>query len=615
MKLKKQFRAFRADELAIGEDDTVEFPFSSEEPVERWFGKEVLSHDQGAMDMSRVQTGAAPLLWNHDPDQPIGMIEAGDLRGKRLFAKAKFFTTPFAQEKKKQMQEGLKNVSFGYQIQEMKLMNPKSESEPEYLATKWQPFEVSIVSVPADYKNVGIGRTDSDDEQEVKIINPLKGEKRNMEKQHETAPAVEAAPKVDVAKLRTEAQAEERARAAAINTLGEKFKKQDLARQLIDGGKSVEEARTAFLEQLGVRQEPVSGNEGEIGLSNKEKRSYSFVKAMRAMMLPNDRQAQEDAKFERECAEAAIKATGKKNVRGYLVPADVLRQPLMEKRDMTVGTSTAGGNVVSTDLLASSFIDLLRNKSVLNQAGATVLNGLVGNIAIPKQTGAATAYWVAESGSPTEGAQTIGQVTMSPHTVGAFTDYSRRLLLQSSIDIEAFIRNDLSTIIALEIDRAGLYGSGSSNQPTGLQNIAGAVTKDFAADAPTYAEIVSLESTVATSNALEGALKYLLNPNGRGVLKGVFTNATYGEIPVFKDNQVNGYDALVSAQVSKVSSGKEHYWFGNWSDLMIGFWSGLDLLVDPYTGSTSGTVRIVALQDCDVAVRHAESFILGSNLS
>ena len=118
--------------------------------------------------------------------------------------------------------------------------------------------------------------------------------------------------------------------------------------------------------------------------------------------------------------------------------------------------STAGGNLVATDLMADAFIDLLRNRSVVQRAGAQTMNGLVGNVAIPKQTGAATAYWVAESGAPTESQQTVGQVTMTPKTVGAYTDFSRRLILQSSLDVENMVRNDLAQVIALAIDKAAL---------------------------------------------------------------------------------------------------------------------------------------------------------------
>ena len=277
------------------------------------------------------------------------------------------------------------------------------------------------------------------------------------------------------------------------------------------------------------------------------------------------------------------------------------------KRDLNVGTATAGGNLVETELDAANFIDLLRNASALDQAGATVLTGLSGNVNIPRQSGAATAYWVAESGSPTESQQTIDQVALTPKTCGAFTDFSRRLMIQSSIDVENMVRTDLARVLALEIDRVGLYGSGSSNQPTGLKSTTGVLTEDFAANAPTFAEVVALESDVAGANALLGSPVYLMNSAMAGSLK-TTEKATGTAQFILAGGEVNGYRAVISNQVES-----NDLWFGNFSDLIIAYFSGLDLMVDPYTGSTSGTVRVVALQDVDIAARHGASFSRGNN--
>lgn len=235
------------------------------------------------------------------------------------------------------------------------------------------------------------------------------------------------------------------------------------------------------------------------------------------------------------------------------------------------------------------------------------MSGLQGNVAIPKQTGAATAYWVAESGAPDESQQTIGQVTMTPKTVGAYTDFSRRLILQSSIDVENMVRRDLAAVIALAIDTAALYGTAASNQPRGLKNQSGINTKDFAATNPTFAELVGMETEVQTDNADIGTMRYLMNPAQVGAAKttpkfGSGTEATIWE----PGNTINGYAVERSNQIVAGD-----VFFGNWSDLLIGFWSGLDLTVDPYAGATSGTVRVIALQDCDIAVRNAVSFCYG----
>lgn len=611
MKLKKMFRAISSDDVVIDEEArTVEFSFSSEEPVERFFGTEILSHEAGAMDFGRINAKAAPYLWNHDTNQPIGMIESGSLVGKRGRAKAKYFSTPFAQEKMQQMKEGLKNISFAYRIIEMEqVKGAESGKPPVFKATKYEVYEISLVSVPADY-SIGVGRSDLDEEVEVPVTN-IRGSQRNMNDTEQSR--TELAVKDAETKVRAQAKAEELARITALTEIGKTFEKygaREIADQFIANGKSVEEARAAVMERMGHKQKPVSGTESVIGLTEKEVRKYSLMRAINAMANPTDYASQENAKFEREVSQAAAQASGKA-ARGFMIPVDILRAG--SKRDLTVGTSTAGGHLVGTELQAGSFIEVLRKRMVTQALGATVLNGLKGSIAIPRQTSGATSYWVAESGAPTEGAIAFDQVTMAPKTVGAFVDMSRKLLIQSSIDVENMAMNDLAKSLGLAIDLAALYGTGSANQPSGLNVLSGLNTKNFANDAPTFAEIVGMETEVASDNADVGSLAYLTNAAGRGTLKSTLVTATYGDRMIWeRDNTVNGYRCEVSNQVAS-SSAAHDYWFGNWADLMIAFWSGLDVLVDPYTASTTGVVRVVVFQDCDVAARHPESFCKGAN--
>ena len=566
------------------EDRTYEFPFSSEFPVARYFGNEILSHEEKAADLSRLNDGA-PLLFNHNPDRVIGVVEGAriDSKGRRGYARVRFSRNPFAQEVLSDVKDGvLRNVSFGYSIDKM-----EERGSGDFVATAWAPYEVSIVSVPAD-KTVGIGRA----------LTP-------------TEPAASAAPSPDplpsmesttpdLAVVRAEAAEAERSRIAEISALCDKHNMGEMGRQLVESGRSIDEARAAVLDKMNIPQEPVNMSAADLGMSEKEARSFSFLRAINYLSNPTDRAAREAAAFEIEASDAAAAKLGRQS-RGITIPQEVLR------RDLNVGAATAGGNLVETMLDSGSFIDLLRNASALDQAGATVLTGLTGNVAIPRQSGAATAYWVAESGSPTESQQTVDQVSLVPRTVAAYTDFSRRLMIQSSIDVENMVRNDLAQVIALKIDAAGLYGTGASNEPLGLKNTTGIGTEDFANDAPTFAEVVALESDVATANALLGSPVYLMNAAMRGNLKTTKKDAGSG-IFIMENGEVNGYRGVLSNQVAS-----NDLWFGNFADLIIGYFSGLDLMVDPYTHSTSGTVRVIAMQDCDIAIRHPESFSRGNN--
>lgn len=356
-------------------------------------------------------------------------------------------------------------------------------------------------------------------------------------------------------------------------------------------------------------------NDGGLGMSKNDVQRFSIARAIDAMI--EARSGKVDAwetlaPFEREVSEAEAKRIGKRP-EGFFVPTDVMN----EKRDLVVGTDSAGGYFKATEM--QSMIEMLRNRMIVGAAGARTITGLVGDVAFPKQTAGGTAYWVSENGSITEAQQTIGQVLMQPKTLGALTEYSRKLLRQSSVDVENFVRGDLVAVLAREVDRAALHGSGSSNQPTGVAATSGigSVVGGTNGLAPTWAHITQLEREVAVDNADLGALAYITNPKVRYKLKNTYRNATYGEIPIWGDNReqpLNGYTTHVTNQVSAAltkgsSSGvASAIFFGNWNELLIGLWSGIDILIDPYTNSGTGATRIVAMQDVDVAVRHAESF-------
>ena len=179
-------------------------------------------------------------------------------------------------------------------------------------------------------------------------------------------------------------------------------------------------------------------------------------------------------------------------------------------------------------------------------------------------------------------------------------------MLQSSIDVENMVRTDLAARLALRIDLAGLYGTGSNSEPLGLKLTTGIATESFTAATPTFTEVVAMESDIATANALLGSPVYLMNAAMRGGLKTKAKDAGSG-LFVMEGGEVNGYQGVLSNQVAS-----NDLWFGNFADLIIGYFSGLDLMVDPYTNSTSGTVRVIAMQDVDIAVRHPQSFSRGN---
>ena len=586
--LEGKYQRTESVQFRAVDDRSFEFPFSSEYPVMRYFGNEVLSHEMEAADLGRLNDGA-PLLFNHDPDRVVGVVERAWVDGekKRGYAKVRFSRNSFAQEILADVRDNiLRGISFGYSIDKME------ERGGDFVATRWSPYEVSVVSIPAD-PTIGIGRSLNDET----VIQAAPAASPTPEPEMENTPDLEV--------IRSKAAEAERTRIAAISALGEKHQMQDLARELIEGGRTLDESRAAVLEKLGsqpveqpIRSADITSN--DVGLSDQETRSFSFARALNYLANPSDVSARRAAEFEIEVGKAAAQKYERAS-NGIVIPNEVLR------RDLVVGTPTAGGNLVADELLAGSFIDLLRNRLALAQAGVTMLTGLQGNISIPRQTSAATAYWVGENGSPTESQQAIDQVNMTPKTVGAFVDYSRRLLLQSSIDVEGMIRNDLARVIALELDRAAIYGTGSSNQPLGLTNTTG-IGSQTITGVGTFAEYIGMETDVATANADAGSLRYIVNATTRGGLKSVAksTSAVAAGF-VFEDNEINGYPVIVSNQLVNNDA-----LFGDFSMMIMGMWSGLDLTVDPYAGATAGTVRVIALQDVDMAVKQPGAFCFGT---
>lgn len=648
---------------------TVPIAFSSEEPYARWWGVEILSHDPGAVDLSRMNNGGAVLV-EHTTRDHVGVVVQGsavidsDRTGRCV---ARYGKSARSEEIFVDVQDGIRSlISVGYMIDELVLVKSDQKTGIDtYKATRWTPYEVSHVAVPAD-PTVGVARSkifvsgfkpatpaaippDRRATQEKTM-----DDDDNVDQGGGAAVAARngtAAPATSVQTVNDTLLAE-RARMRDIRAVGKQWGMAEQAEQAIDGGMTVDAFRAKVMAELQSNGRVRVAESPEIGMSEREIESFSFCRALLAAQDPLT--AHKIAPLEFEASRAAQDKRGDRADRAgaLTLPADVLLRSLrvdaqqvgaavrslfalhglrgqsmhtgVQMRDLVVGTPTAGGNLVATDLLGSSFIELFRNAVLFDELGVTMLTNLSGNIAIPRQTGGATTYWVAENGAPTESQQSVDQVSGTPKTVGCFTDYSRRLLQQSSIDVELFVRSDLALQMAQEAFRAAINGSGTSNEPTGLLNISGtgAVVGGTNGAAPTYDHIVDLESAVANANADGGRLAYLTNTKVRGKLRKTQEFASTNGKPVWTSapggagrvGEMLGYNAYTSNAVpSNLTKGTSSgvcsaIAYGNWAELLIFMWGGLDLMFDPFSLSTTGAKRLVALQDMDVNVRHATSF-------
>ncbi len=585
-KLKPQFREIEIKSFDE-ENRTIDLSFSSEDPYERYWGVEILDHSAKSVDMSRLNN-SAPLLFNHDRDVVLGVVESAKIENKRGIATVRFGNSAKANEVFSDVVDNImKNVSVGYQINEMTLES-KEGSVDTYRVTSWQPFEISIVSIPAD-TTVGIGRGSEDlTESDVNIINIIKPKEeeskemdpKELEAQKETA--------------KKEARAAEKARVKEITAIANKHGLEDEAQKALDDDMSVDDFRVLALERLGkTKQIDTKANDV---LDEDEVRAYSLSRAIRAAITKD----WSKAKVELDASNKVAKLLGKDS-RGFYIPHQILQREL---------TTTGGAALIDTTDGGASFIDILRNKLALAKMGATVLGGLSGNVAIPKKTGSTTAYWIAEGEDVTGSDLTLGMLNLSPKTVSAKTAYSRQMLLQGNPSIEALVMNDLADVIALAIDAAGLNGSGANGQPTGILNTTGinAVDCSTAAGGLTFAKAVELETGIASGNADVDNMNYIAGASVTGKLKTTPVAAGNPKM-ILENGEVNGYKHTRSNQVPANT-----LVFGDFTQLIFALWGGLDIMIDEYANADAGGIVIRAFQSLDVGVRESASFSATKNI-
>jgi len=599
--------AVRRDPIA-GKRVDLSFSASSEAPVDRWYGTEILSHANGAIRMQRVQTGAVPLLFNHDWADPIGMVDAAHLTDGRMLVDAHLFDTARAQEVATMIDGGLRNVSVGYQIHTME----EDKKSGAFTARDWEPLEVSVVTVPAD-TSIGIGRERDDQVHTVRILRadntatPAATPKGSQMSEQQTAAA---GANADI-QLGVDHGAQERLRIKTLQSLGRNHAiPADVVDGWIDAGTSGDEAAHKCLEVIAERSKrQVKDNPANLGMQPKDIERYSLTRAIKACV---EKSWPKVAPYEAEMSKSIAQRLGKsQGEHTFYVPLDV-QWANSQQRDLIVGTATMGGYLVGTNVM--SFIDLLRNRSVVMRMGATTMPGLQGSVAIPKQVTGATAHWFAsEAGTATESNITFGQLALTPKTVGGYVEISRQLLLQSTPNAEGVVNADLARVIGLAVDAAAIAGPGTAGQPTGIISVSGVGTSNpSTGTAITYADMIRFQTTVAAANAFLPGFGYVTTPTVAGILMGKsrFTNS---DTPIWGGNILDG--SLVGARaMTSLQVGSGTMLAGDFSQVVVGEWGVLEIETNPYAQFQAGIVGVRALYTCDVGVRHGAAFALGTGL-
>ena len=598
MKPQILYRSAEVIRVSPKAERTVELSFASESPIERLFGYETLSMKPDAVRLDRLRT-SGPVLVNHNPNDLVGKVERVWIDGAKARARVRFGRSERAAEIWQDVQDGIRDsVSVGYISHHM---TPQGEhaGQPAFLVDDWEPLELSF-AVPAADVSVGVGRT-------------LETEETNGA--------------IDMEQTKNPCSP---SRAAEVLTFARMYPEIKEIERFLDPDRPLSELHAEAKKAMQSRNEPhfsPAATDAAIGLTGKETRQFSLCRALHALANPNDRKAQEAAAFEfdasRMTADQLGKAVSNKSV---LIPGEV--QGNWMQRDLLKGTDTAGGFMIGTDHLGDSFIELLRARTIALQLGTT-MSGLQGDVQIPKQSAGATVSWVGEDTAVSEQTQTIAQVTLRPRTLGAYTNIGRKLLLQANPDAEQFVRNDLTDAVQIGIDAAAINGDGVL-EPLGILNTSGVgsvVCSDPDGGAIAYGDLVDLVREVAIDNADVGRLAMLTNPEVRCELSQILKHASdtasgyvWEDGAAANEGKLLGTPAYISTQVpNDLTKGSgtalSALLYGNWSDLVIGLWGGLEVIVDPYTMATKGTVRVTVLQDADIVIRHAESFAVISDIS
>lgn len=604
-----QCRDFVIDRAAVKKDErTIEISFSSETPVERYWGVEILSHEYKACDLSRLKE-AGPLLCEHDRNIQVGVVEDAWIDGKRRQGRARirFGQSARAEDEWKDVQSGVRrNVSVTYEIHEMELTEKKDSTET-YTVTRWKPIEVSLVSIAADV-SVGVGRSQTHPTRNTPNM------KRPLFNHHPSEGG--GGPGEELENKREKKRCSQILQLAAQHRI-----ETEIAQRFIDDDVALEDFQTWILQNR-YKAEAINLPSPEIGMSKRDLRQYRVGRALH-MLACGERADGLELEASREVAKRR-----RLDPEGIYIPFDIASRSVAEiqglsaaqmitlaaniqrmtgMRSLTATVGSAGGFTVGTDVLGSSMIELLRNATTVLRLGATHLVGLQGNIAVPKQTGGATAYWLSEDGAGTPSDQTFSQLGLTPKRLCGLTKYSRQLLIQSSIDVEAFIRLDLMLVLAIAKDLAAIAGTGGA-QPLGLLNTTGVNSITFGA-AATWAKVVQMETESASDNAAFGSLAYLVTAATRGKWK---TNEAFSSTGITIWDRgaktVNGYPAEVTEQLPS-----NRVVFGNWRDVIVADWDAFDVVVDKYSLADQGLSRVVINSLTDTGVRHAESFCVSSD--
>lgn len=587
----KRARSVTLDRSAIDEEArTVRVAFSSNAEVDRGGFVEILSHERGAMDTHRLEDGAAVLV-DHDWTDQVGVVESIEIDSAKGIGRAllRFGNGTRASEIFRDVVEGIrKHISFGYIVHEEQPL----EGRRGALVTKYEPYEISLVSVPADV-TVGVGRANTEfkESQEMENKELLQGE---------------------------------RERIAKIRRLGEKFGFERQAERAIEDGTSVQDFAYLMGEQapsVGATDstQPTGSHAEAAGIDERDLAQYSLAKVMRAVKS-ND---WSKAGLEREVSTSIRdhkKSVGMRtDDRNITIPHEVLQRGMGGLRSQTTVNSSA---ITPVDYRPDMFQDFLREKTLVGRLGAKFFTGLQGNEAVelPVQTNDAAPKWIGEGMDSPEDQLTFKSVKIKPDTLSVSVPITRQLRNQSNPMIDALVARSIMHGMAAGLDVATFFSSrgakdsgvdGGEWNPDGIFSSNRTIGEHIIADTTdgflTWSEIVQMEAALNESLYDSSSIRMLTSRAIRANMKEVVKVANAPDLGFILDSgdKVNNHPLIAH----KMFADTKQTLLGDFSQAIWGTWTSVDVRMDRATLAASDGLVIRAFQDAGFNLVHDDAFV------
>lgn len=585
--------------------DEIELSFSSEKPCLVRGGMEVLGHSPEEVDLTRINSAGA-VLFEHAREKQIGVVVKAwlDTAARKCRAIVRPGMSALAREVFADVRAGIRRlVSVGY------IVRKSQRTATGTRATKWEPIEISIVSIPVD-TSVGVGRSHHTN------ANSIRKQNTSIMPSTTTTPAARSCTMREIDGLNLDARIrrlnewrgeinKESGRIQDACAAEDRAPTEDEAANLDEGQRMLRlvEVRLRSEQRELSREAALSSNKGrstEGDGDSPELRGYSLLRALHGQA--SGRLDGLEAEVSQEISRRSGKAPS-----GFYLPLAILGQ-----RTLLTKPVADGGALVPTE--QGGFIDALRPRLEVARLGATLLSGLSGNVSFPRQSAASTVSWKSEIATLPKQTPQFDQVMLTPKRVGAFAEFSKQLFVQTSAGVERIVSNDLLAAVAVAIDAAAINGSGEDNEPLGILNQDGLLKVAIGASggAVAWTHLVALQKVLAEANADTNPTAYLTSPVVRAKLQGTIFDAGSGVTVWGRAESLGewGVSTNVPSDLTKGSATKlSAIIAGDFSQLLIGtFGDAADVIVDPYTKATEGISRVIINAFVDVAVRRPEYF-------